>query len=251
MAARGKPPQRPLRISVASAVMAGSLRPPALARDGPAPRGADPAETREGGDGGEQTVPRISTGLRAAGRTFEAETVARGESRLTLVPAPFLKSWRIIQVEHIQGPHPVLFHVAQSRSVVHLLTGDPAAFSKVGTADAGTVSDLQTAVELAKVFLTTTRPAGGLTYLVRSVNEIRWTGNLRAAEARHRARVIRWYGQVIKPLTATPSGDHFYVVAYVVQNQQLQRRTLIVNANGAAKEQVETLVPDLPTPSVV
>jgi transcriptional regulator GlxA family with amidase domain len=41
------------------------------------------------------------------------------------------------------------------------------------------------------------------------------------------------------------------VVAYVVQNQELQRRTLTITAYGAVDERAETLIPDLPTPIVI
>jgi hypothetical protein len=193
----------------------------------------------------------VSAGLKAAGRGGEADLVKAGGSRLTPVSAAFLRSWRIVQVDYLQGPHPVRFHVAVGASSAHLLTGQPEAFNKATAADGPDVSDAQTAAALARVYLTTTRPAGRLTYVVDGVDGIRWRPKLPPADARRRDEIVKKYGPVVKPPTAKPDGEGFSVVAYVVQNQELQRRTLTVASDGEVQEKTKSLVSDLPTPIAI
>jgi hypothetical protein len=193
----------------------------------------------------------LSTALREAGDLAEADIVARSESRLTRLTAPFLRSWQLVQVDQLEPPHPIRFHVAVSGAQVYLLTGDPAAFNRMTAADQTEVASTEAAVELARAFLETTRPAGRLTYLIGSVDDIRFRPGLPTAETRRRDQIVARYRPVIAPPQANGADDGFTVTAYAVQDSDLQRHTLAVGADGHVRDEVDSLVPDLPTPYVI
>jgi hypothetical protein len=194
----------------------------------------------------------IKTALTQAGRTTEADIVTRGGARLTPVRAPFLGSWKIIQVDYRQGPHPVMFHVAVGGSQAQLLTGTPEAFGRV-TAAAGTqVTDAASAAQVGRTFLETTRPAGKLTYVIDSVNEIKFRPGISGSAAQRRDEILAKYRTVVRPLSAAPpKGGAFTMTAFVVQDRELQERSLVVNRQGSVTERSRTLVPDLPIPYVL
>ena len=193
----------------------------------------------------------LSTALLRAGHPAEADVVGRDASRLTRLEASFLTDWQIVQVDHTAPPHPVRFHLAVSGPQVHLLTGDPAAFNRMTAADRTEIGSTEDAVQLARTFLETTRPAGRLTYLIGSVDDIRFRPGLPAAESRRRDQIVARYRPVIAPPQATAVSDGFAVTAYVVRDSDLQRHALAVAADGQVRDEVESLVPDLPTPYVI
>jgi hypothetical protein len=190
----------------------------------------------------------IKTALTQAGRTTEADIVTRGGARLTPLQAPFLETWKIIQVDYRQGPHPVRFHVAVGGSQAQLLTGTPEAFDTV-TAAAGTrVTDAASAVQLGRTYLETTRPQGKLTYVVSSADEIKFRPGITGTAAGRRDQILAKYRNVITAPAVTAEGAGFAVVAYLVQDRALQRRDLTITEQGAVKDKSTTLVPDLPVP---
>jgi hypothetical protein len=190
----------------------------------------------------------IKAALTQAGRTFEAGIVSRGGARLTQLNTPFLKSWKIIQVDYRQDPHPTMFHVAVGGSQAHLLTGTPAAFSTVTKADGTHVADPATAAQLGKIYIETTRPAGKLTYLVDSVDAIRFRPGITGTAAARRDEIVKKYQHVVTSPVATAKGTGFTVIAYVVRDRALQKRDLTVTAQGSVEEKIKTLVLDLPVP---
>jgi hypothetical protein len=209
------------------------------------------------GEGGDRT-PRarpdegmrntISTALTQAGRTTEADIVTRGGARLTTLQTPFLGSWRIVQVDYRQGAHPVMFHVAVGDGRAHLLTGTPEAFGTVTTAAGTRVTDAASAVQLGRTYLETTRPPGKLTYVLDSVDEIKFRPNITGSAAQKRDQILAKYRPVIAAPDVTAEGAGFTVVAYVVQDRALQSRELTITEQGAVEDETTTLVPDLPVP---
>ncbi|MEO3822529.1 hypothetical protein [Actinomadura sp. B10D3] len=199
----------------------------------------------------EQVRRAIAAALAQQGRKEEASIVTRGGSRLTPLPAPFLRSWRVYQVDYRQGAHPVRLHVASGGARALLLTGDPKAFTAMTEADGTAVADPAAATALARLYLETTRPPGKLTYIVGSVDEIRFRPNITGEAARRRDRVIARYRPDIAAPAAVARGKGFAVTAYVVRDRALERRELTVARDGKTREKVVTLVKDLPVPYTV
>lgn len=196
----------------------------------------------------EETRRLISAGLRADGRREEARVVTLGGSRLTPVEAPALRDWTIYRVEYRQGPHPVLLHVAAGDGQADLLTGSPKAFAKVMAADAGTVADAGAAAALARIYVETTRPGGILTYVVGRVEDIKFRPGIAGDDARHRDEIVAEYRSRIKAPAAVADGEGYDATVYAVRDKALQRHDIAVSANGAVKDDVTTLVSDLPVP---
>ncbi|TDB87483.1 hypothetical protein [Actinomadura sp. 7K534] len=198
---------------------------------------------------GEQLRQTIGNGLLESGKREEARIVRLDGTRLIPVDAPVLRSWKIYRVDHRQGPHPALLHVALGHGRVELLTGAPDAFGKVMAADGGTVEDTATAVALARVYVETTRPGGILTYVVGRVEDIRFRPGITGDDARHRDEIVAEYGPRIKAPVAVANGKKgFTATVFVVRDEALRRHDLKVSPKGAIEDEVKTLVPDLPVP---
>lgn len=190
----------------------------------------------------------ISTALAKAGRAYEAGIVTQGGSKLTVLPAPFLRTWKVVQIDYRQGARPVLFHVATQGPYAYLLTGLPSEFGKMNTADGVRISDPATAAEVGRLYLETTRPAGKLSYVINSVDEIKFRPGISGTDVQHRDEILSKYRTVVSAPAATAKGGEYSVVAYVVKDRELQRRDLTITAAGDVKEAVKVLVPDLPVP---
>ncbi|WP_067824726.1 hypothetical protein [Actinomadura kijaniata] len=190
----------------------------------------------------------IAAGLGQAGDAEQAAVVTRGGSQLTPVPAPFLKTWKIFQVDYRQGAHPVRFFVASSGSKATLLTGRPKAFTSVTAEDGANVADPATAATLARLYVETTRPAEKLTYVVGSVDEIQFRPGLSGDDAARKDAIVKRYRPVVKAPEGAAQGDGFAVTVFVVKDSELQRRAFTVSKRGAVTEKTTTLVKDLPVP---
>lgn len=197
----------------------------------------------------------IARGLAGVGRDVESSMVTSGASRLTLVTAPFLRTWRIVQVDGGAAGHPVWFRVAVNgdNTRTRLVSGDPAAFNEVIAAAGVQITDAAAAAQLGRVFLETTRPQAKFTYVVGSVKQIRFRPNLEGADARRRDQIVRRYAPVIAPPSATRKGAGFQVTAYVVvlDDNVLERRTLQVGRDGQVRQSATALARDIPVPFVL
>ncbi|WP_030172659.1 hypothetical protein [Spirillospora albida] len=199
----------------------------------------------------EQLRRTIAASLAQQGRAREASIVTRGGSRLTPLPAPFLRGWKVYQVDYRQGAHPIRLHVANGGAQALLLTGAPKAFGAMTAADGTEIRDASAAIGLARLFLESTRQPGRLTYVVGTVDEIKFRPNITGDDAARRDRVIAEYRPVVKAPAAAAKGNGFAVTAFVVRDRALERRELTVGPDGRIREKVVTLVPDLPVPYTV
>ncbi|MQY03876.1 hypothetical protein [Actinomadura macrotermitis] len=199
----------------------------------------------------EQVRQTIAAALRQEGHPTEAGVVTAGGTRLTALPTPFLTTWKIYQVDSRQGPHPVRLHVASGGSQAVLLTGAPKAFATVTRLDGTAVKDPQTAAGLGRVYLETTRPAGLLTYVVSTVDEIRFRPGITGGDAQRRDALVGRYRPVIKAPNAVAQGPGYAVTAFVVRDRALERRDLTIGKAGTVKEKITTLAPDLPVPYTI
>jgi hypothetical protein len=198
----------------------------------------------------------IAQGLRTAGKAIEADIVMRRGSRVTRVSAPFLRAWRIYQVDgYTDDPRPVWFRVGvdNNTQAVLLLSGDPAAFNKMTKAGGVRVTNKATAMRLGRTFIRTTRPVQKFTYIVGHVDQIRFRPNLSGAEARRRDRLVKRYARVVAPPKAVADGEGFEVTAHVVvlSDNVLQRRTLEAAADGRVRQRAKTLAREVPLPWVL
>ncbi|WP_433327538.1 hypothetical protein [Spirillospora sp. CA-294931] len=199
----------------------------------------------------EQVRTGLSSALTRLGRTGEARIVTAGGSRLTPMAAPFLKSWRVYQVDYRQSSRPVMFHVALGGSQAYLLTGDPAAFGKMTKADGSSVGEATTAAAVATLYVQTTRPSGKLSYVVNGVDQIKFRPNISGSAAARRDQIVSEYRPVIKPPAAVPKGRDFAVTVHVVRDRELIRRDLTISPRGDVEDKPKTVVSDLPVPYVL
>ncbi|GAA1561594.1 hypothetical protein GCM10009678_50580 [Actinomadura kijaniata] len=171
-----------------------------------------------------------------AGDAEQAAVVTRGGSQLTPVPALFLKTWKIFQVDYRQGAHPVRFFVASSGSKATLLTGRPKAFTLMTAEDGANVAGPATATTLARLYVETTRPAEEPAYVVESVDEIRFRPGLSGDDAARKGAIVKRYRPVVRTPEGVAQGAGFAVTAFTVSKR------------GSVKENTTTLVKDLPVP---
>jgi hypothetical protein len=197
----------------------------------------------------------IGRSMAESGRVDEANFVKAGGSRLTQLATPFLRTWRIYQVDADTGGHPVWFRVGvdNNNTRAMLVSGDPAAFNKLITTAGVRLTDQATAAQLGRIYLETTRPVDKYTYIVGNVNQIQFRPNLSGTDARRRDQLLRRYARVIAPPRAAAKGGGFEVTAYVVvlSDNVLQRRTLLVDAKGEVRQRATTIARDIPVPWVV
>lgn len=162
------------------------------------------------------------------------------------VPAPF-SVYRICRVEYLGPHHPELFYVAYAPGrPVHLLSEDTDTFNKLVAEDRVVIDSAERAEQYAAVFIEVTRSMSQLTYLVRSVDEVRFRPKLSPEEEARKSDFLNRYRSLIHPPKAAPAGSDWEVVAWVVRQQALQRHTLRISRSGAVARRIETVEEDLP-----
>jgi hypothetical protein len=193
------------------------------------------------------TRESIRAGLDRAGRTAEAELVARERTTLAPLPTPFLGGGQILRVDGT-APHFPRFYVGLAAGRVFALSRDPAAFNRLMSSATVRVDGPDAATRLARTYLEATRDTRTLGYVVGGTRDIVFRPRLSGAEAARRDRIVAAYRSVIAPPKATPAAGGFTVVACTVNDRELRRHTLTVAAGGAVRDKVAVLVRDIPAP---
>jgi hypothetical protein len=188
----------------------------------------------------------VREGLVAAGHDVTARLTGEDMSFFDEIPAAFLPDWRFYQFSTV--PHPAnSFVVAVGADTVILLTERPAAFSDVLRGSRASVSDAGTAVEVARLYLTTTRPMTSYTLIIDSVDDLELRAELTPDEQRRRDRAYAELRGTVRPASAERQDGGFVVTVFVQAGQDVERRTVTIAADGTVTEHGASLAERLPT----
>ncbi len=189
---------------------------------------------------------QLGTAL-AAVDEYYADLVARPSSEVSQHPAPFLRDYRIVRVEHFSPHKPVLFYAGFApNKPAFLLTGNPDGYVQLAKNDNVVIDSPEWAVRYATTFLKVTRSMARLFYLVSSVDDLKFRPGLRAREAAAKAAFKAQYAAIIAPPAVQANDNGYLVVVYAVREQDLERHTLAVHRDGAIDDEIKRLEHDLP-----
>jgi hypothetical protein len=144
-------------------------------------------------------------------------------------------------------PHPgASFYAGLAGGQVFYLTGRPEAFTDMLRASGLRVTDEQTAAEIARAFVETTRTMDTFSRVLDSVNDIKWDPR---PERQPAPELLAQLHGSVRPPTATAAGPGLYeVTLFVLRGADAERRVLTVAADGAVTERTEDVVSGLPVP---
>lgn len=175
-----------------------------------------------------------------------ATLVEDGRTTLTEVPAEWLDGWLLIDVLHYGANHPRRVYVALSDTdEVQLLTGRPDAFNAVVR---GSEPTADTAADVARTFLDTTRDFRKWSYRVEQVGDIKWLPKPTAAQAEARDKLIKELGSRITAPRPVADGDAWSVTLWTVTGTSLVQHDLTVRGDGTVEDTAVVAVTDLPVP---
>lgn len=176
-----------------------------------------------------------------------AELVTHAKTRVDVYPAPFLNTYRIYRVEHLNPYKPDVFYAgfAPGRPA-YLLTAYPQGYVALAQKDGVLIDSPETAVSYVTVYFEVTRSMSSLSYVVSNVDEMRFLRNMTDEQARTKASFIEKYRTVIAPPTAQPSASGYEVIAFTVTQQVLTRHTFKVSSGGEIEDDAIVLEQDLP-----
>jgi hypothetical protein len=176
-----------------------------------------------------------------------ARLVADAKTRVEIYPAPFLKRYRIYRVEHLNPYKPDVFYVGFAPGLpAYLLTAYPENYIALAQADELLIDSPETAVSYITVYLEVTRSMSSLSYLVRSVDEMRFLRNMTDEQEKIKASFMEKYRSVITPPKAQPTASGYEVVAFTVTQQALTRHTFQVSSDGDVEDDATVLEQGLP-----
>jgi hypothetical protein len=176
-----------------------------------------------------------------------AHLVANAKTRVDIYPAPFLNRYRIYRVEHLNPYKPDIFYVGFApRMPAYLLTAYPESYIALAQKDNVSIDSPETAISYVTVYVEVTRSMSSLTYLVRSMDEMRFLHNMTQEEERLKAAFIEKYRSVITPPAAKPTASGYEVIAFTVTQQTLTRHTFEVSFAGEIEDDARVLEHDLP-----
>lgn len=142
-------------------------------------------------------------------------------------------------------PHPgASFYAGLAGGLVFHLTGRPAAFAEMIRASGLQIADEQTAAQIAREYVETTRTFYRYACVLDSADDIEWDTRREPAPelvARLRASV--------RPPAATAAGPWQYQVSlFVLNGAAVEHRVLSVTTDGAVAERIENVAAGLPVP---
>lgn len=140
-------------------------------------------------------------------------------------------------------PHPsASFYAGVAGGRVFCLTGAPDAFADMVQASGLQVTDEQTAAELARQYVETTRTFETFATALDSADDINW----RTPPAPEVAARLR---EAVRPPVAAAAGPGRYEVSlFVLHGDAVERRVLTVTADGTVTERTEDVFRNLPVP---
>jgi hypothetical protein len=181
---------------------------------------------------------------------------AAGEPRLAARAAD-LRSTNLRRQRELPGgaivvlleafPHPsASFYVGLAGGRVFRLTGMPGAFADMMRASGLQVTDEQTATEVARAYVETTRTFYTFIGVLDSSDDISW--DTRPGHEPSPDLIARLRRFVHPPAAAAAGPGHYEVTLTVEHGTAVERRVLTVAADGAVTERTEDVISDLPVP---
>jgi hypothetical protein len=168
-------------------------------------------------------------------------------TRIEPVECPGLSRYGIYSVRHLSPYKPILHYIGYNEGArAFVLDQDPEAFLAMVAADAVSLTTAADAAKYASAFLTVTRPLTRPTYVVESVDDVRFRPQLSDAEQQRRDDFVSKYGPIIAPPAGEPAQNGFRVVVYLVVDQALRRATLQIGSDGAIDADADVLESELP-----
>lgn len=173
---------------------------------------------------------------------------ARGpETTITRVASPTWVPGAIWRVERFMPTRPLFFYVAVGAHGSALLTGKPEAFNAWIHGEGATVPSANAAVDLARLFVETTRNTGMRMEIIESTDALPFRPGLAGAAAEDSDRTRRMLAKSIRPVRAVShTRSKWEVVANAVEGMNLVRLRLSVSRAGDIEMREELLRADLP-----
>jgi hypothetical protein len=187
----------------------------------------------------------VVAGLESAGQRDLAALAASPESAM-LGPVRELPGGAVA-VLFEAFPHPsASFYAGLARGRVFYLTGRPEAFGDMMRTIRLQVTDEQTAVQIARAYVETTRLMDTFTKVLDSIDDIGWDTTPGREPAPEKIARLR---QSVRPPAVTAAGPgHYQVSLFVLRGTAAEHRVLTVSTDGSVTEQTEDVVPGLSVP---
>lgn len=195
---------------------------------------------------------KVSRGLIEAGRADKASLARQPQvSQYTEVEAPLLNDWKIYRFDTVPDAAGS-FHVAIGpRERVFYLTENPKGFTQLTGAVSMRVASGDTAVDLARLYVETTRSMKEYSTIVTSVDDLEVADGLTARQKRSLATAERRLKPVLGAPAAAKSGDGYAVTLYVQRGPVVEKHTISVSATGEMSDRATRVVKDIPAPTTV
>ena len=176
-----------------------------------------------------------------------AQRAGDPQADIEIYAAPFLKRYRIYRINYFGGRKVDLFYVAVADGLrAYVLTPYPENYIAMAREEGLVIDDPETAVNYVTVYVEVTRSMSSLSYLVQSVDEVRFRPNLTPEQEEVKGAFIERYRSVITGPTANPVAGGFDVFAYTVREQVLEQHRFQVSRDGDIQDAVNVLEQNLP-----
>lgn len=178
-----------------------------------------------------------------------AELVESPQTSLTVIKAPWLRGWQVIDVLSRASAHGQRFYVGLSSDGEAVrLTSSPDVFNTM-VADAGVKVDTSaTAADVAAVFLDATRSFQQFSYRVESLDDVKWIPKADSSEQAKRREVEVTYADKVSAPRPKRADEGWTMHVWTVSGQSLIDHDLTVGVDGKVTDRPKTVVSDLPTP---
>lgn len=174
-----------------------------------------------------------------------AEFAGEDGTKPEVIETPFVDKWHVFR---LSGRHRAtvvaVTKEGDPRGVV--LTGHPEAWEKV--VDGVRVEDTEEATQVADAWTRALRPTTGGTYLIRSVDDIKWSGPENEAAKTAEREIRRDHGDEIADQSTTVSGGDWTTSRWLVQDNDIKRLDLTVHADATVDSKSSTVREALPGP---
>lgn len=168
-------------------------------------------------------------------------------SNVQLVETGILRTWKVYRVDARDSTHPFILYVGLSTDRrAMLLTGNPSAFVSMAQSDGVAINSSAVAIKYAEAYRMMSSSPQPLSYVVRSVNDIRFADELGPEDDAQRQTLVARFDSTLVSPHASRIEHGFLVTIFVVNGDLLERRLLAIGRSGSVDDRTEELARDLP-----
>ena len=176
------------------------------------------------------------------------DLLSRPETTLEELETPFLKDHQLFRAKYFSRTKPVVFYIANGpKGFTSELTAKPDQFLEVVKRDGVNLNSSEKAAAYVRTYFEICRDQTRLSYIVESVEDIRFRPNLDEAGENAKRGILTTYSDQIGKMSVKQANGGYTTQFHIISDRELQLLSVELSQQGVLKFTAKLLAEELPT----